>query len=162
MKKMIAICLLLAAIQTAWAIDAKQVFNEFKEARNAEYVSIPRFLMKLGMMFVDKDEVAEAGQLMNSVHSMKVLDLERCSDSVKQKFMKRINALKDDQYETLMRVSDADDKVKILIREEKESIKEILIVCSGSADCALIQFKGNFKESDIEALVEQAEKQRKE
>ena len=109
MKKMIAICLLLAAIQTAWAIDAKQVFNEFKEARNAEYVSIPRFLMKLGMMFVDKDEVAEAGQLMNSVHSMKVLDLERCSDSVKQKFMKRINALKDDQYETLMRVSDADD-----------------------------------------------------
>ena len=76
--------------------------------------------------------------------------------------MKRINALNEDQYETLIRVSDGDDKVKILVREEKEIIKEMLIVCSGSEDCALIQFKGNFKESDIDALVKQAENQRKE
>ena len=45
---------------------------------------------------------------------------------------------------------------------KKEVIKEMLIVCSGSEDCALIQFKGNFKESDIDALVQQAENQRKE
>ena len=163
MKKIIAICLLLVAVQTTWAIDAKQVFNEFKEARNAEYVSIPRFLMRLGLMFVDKDEEdTETRRLINSIHSMKVLDLERCSNSVKQNFMKRINALNEYQYETLIRVSDGDDKVKILVREEKEIIKEMLIVCSGSEDCALIQFKGNFKESDIDALVKQAENQRKE
>lgn len=161
MKKMITICLLLAAMQTAWAIDAEQVFKEFKEARNAEYVSIPRFLMKLGMMFVDKsDESAETKRLMRSIHSMKVLDLEDCSSSVKQKFTERIDALSADSYETLMRVNDEGDKVKILTRTEKDVFKEILIVCGGSEDCALIQFTGNFKESDINGLMKQAENQR--
>ena len=163
MKKIIAICLLLVAVQTTWAIDARQVFNEFKEARNAEYVSIPRFLMRLGLMFVDKDdEEDETRRLMNSIHSMKVLDLEKCSAGVKQRFIERIDALDADQYETLLRVSDEEDTVKLLVRGEKEVIKEMLIVCSGSEDCALIQFKGNFKESDIDALVQQAENQRKE
>lgn len=158
MKKMIAICLLLVAVQATWAINANQVFNEFKEARNAEYVSIPRFLMRLGLTFADEDkDSAEAERLMHSIHSMKVLDLEKCSTGVKQRFMKRIDALSTDRYETLMRVNDEQDKVKILIREEKKTIKEILIVCSGSEDCALIQFKGDFKESDIDALVQQAE-----
>ncbi len=163
MKKIIAICLLFAAIQSTWAINAKQVFNEFKEARNAEYISVPRFLIKLGQVFVNKDKdedeegSAEVKRLMHSVHSIKVLDLEKCSNSVKQKFTKRINALNTEQYETLVRVNDEDDKVKILVREEKETIKELLIVCSGAEDCVLIQFKGDFKESDIDALVKQAE-----
>ena len=114
-------------------------------------------------MFVDKDdEEDETRRLMNSIHSMKVLDLEKCSAGVKQRFIERIDALDADQYETLLRVSDEEDKVKILVRGEKEVIKEMLIVCSGSEDCALIQFKGNFKESDIDALVQQAENQRKE
>ena len=79
-----------------------------------------------------------------------------------QEIVKRIDALNNDKYETLMRVNDEDDKVRILIREEGSNIKEMLIVCSGPDDCALIQFKGNFKESDIEALVNQAENERKE
>lgn len=161
MKKLIGICLLLVVVQTAWAINAKQIFNEFKEAKNAEYVSIPRFLMRLGQAFAN-DEDTEDARLLRSIHSMKVLDLEKCSDGVKRRFMKRIDALNDDKYETLMRVNDEDDKVKILIREEGSNIKEMLIVCSGPDDCALIQFKGNFKESDIEALVKQAENQGKE
>lgn len=163
MRKILTICLLLVAVQVVRAIDARQVFNEFKEARNAEYVSVPRFLMRLGMMFADEDkDSAEAERLMHSIHSMKVLDLEKCSSGVKQRFMKRIDALNEDRYETLVRVNDEQDKVRILIRGEKELIKEILIVCSGPEDCALIQFKGNFKESDIDALVKQAENQGKE
>lgn len=158
---MIAICLLLATMQTAWAIDAEQLFKEFKEARNAEYVSIPRFLMKVGVMIADKsDESAETKRLMRSVHSMKVLDLEDCSSSVKQKFMERIDDLSADSYETLVRVNDEGDKVKILARAEKDVFKEILIVCGGTEDCTLVQFTGNFKESDINALMEQAENQR--
>lgn len=160
MKKLIGICLLLVIVQTAWAVNAKQIFNEFKEARNAEYVSIPRFLMRLGQTFADVED-SEDARLMRSIHSMRVLDLEKCSDGVKSRFMKRIDALDTDKYETLMRVNDEDDKVKILIREEEGNIKEMLIVCSGREDCALIQIKGNFKESDIDALVNQVENDKK-
>lgn len=161
MKKLIGICLLLALVQTAWAINAKQVFNEFKEAKNAEYVSIPRFLMRIGQAFAG-DEDSEENRLVQSIHSMKVLDLEKCSNGVKQRFMKRIDALDTDKYETLMRVNDEEDKVRILVREEGNIIKEMLIVCSGSEDCALIQFKGHFSENDINVLIEQTQNDRNE
>lgn len=157
MKKLICTALMLLAIQLSWAVNAKQLFNEFKNAENADYVSIPSLLLKMGQMFMDDEDKDDTGaDLAKKINSMKVLDLEKCSDSVKRRFMKRVNELNTDGYEELMRVNgDEDEKVKILIREEGTTIKEMLIVCSSPDDCALIQFTGNFKESDIEALVKQ-------
>lgn len=147
---------MLLAIQLSWAVNAKQLFNEFKNAENADYVSIPHLLLKMGQMFMDDEDKSDAGaELAKKINSMKVLDLEKCSDSVKRRFMKRVDELNTDGYEELMRVNDEDEKVKILIREEGTTIKEMLIVCSSPDDCALIQFTGDFKESDIEALVKQ-------
>lgn len=156
MKKLICTALMLLAIQLSWAVNAKQLFNEFKNAENADYVSIPSLLLKMGQMFMDDEDKEDAGaDLTKKINSMKVLDLEKCSDSVKRRFMKRVDELNTDGYEELMRVNDKDEKVKILIREEGTTIKEMLIVCSSPDNCALIQFTGNFKESDIEALVKQ-------
>lgn len=157
MKKLICTALMLLAIQLSWAVNAKQLFAEFKDAENADYVSIPSLLMKMGRMFMDDDEdKSDAGaDLAKKINSMKVLDLEKCSGNVKRRFMKRVNELNTDGYEELMRVNDENEKVKILIREEGTTIKEVLFVCSGPEDCALIQFTGDFKESDIEILVKQ-------
>lgn len=43
MKKLIGICLLLVVAQTAWAINAKQIFNEFKEAKTPNMFPSPAF-----------------------------------------------------------------------------------------------------------------------
>lgn len=150
MKKYLFILLLLAA-PSVWAGNVNELFREFRGEHKAEYVSIPPFVMKLGMMFADKDD--EEARLASQISSIKVLDLEECSPAVKERFRKRIGRLDSDQYETLMHVNDAGDKVQILMKQKKDIIKELLIVCGGTDDCALILLKGNFSMDDIDALV---------
>ena len=150
MKKFLFVLLLFAQTQL-FADNINSIFNDFKDCRKAEYVSISPFLMRLGKMFMsDKDKGIE-----DKIKSMKVLDLEDCSRSVKEKFNKSIVNLDKNEYETLMSAKDENDNVQILIKEKKDIIKELIIVCGGEEDCALILIKGDFKHEDIKELVEQ-------
>ena len=58
-------------------------------------------------------------------------------------------------YETLMKVKDEEDNVQILFKAKDDVIKELVIVCGGNEDCALIQIKGNIRQEDIDELVRQ-------
>ena len=126
--------------------------KEFKDADKAEYVSVPWILMKMGHMFMDEEDKDDIAARINSV---RVLDLEECSSRIKAKFTKRIATLNRHGYETLVRAKDDDGSVQILAKGKKDIIKELLIVCGGNEDCALILLKGNIRQEDIDKLVQQ-------
>ena len=154
MKKLITLLAVLLTAQALWAGNIKEVFNEFKDAEHADYVSISPFLIKIGKMFVD-DEDGEAQWALKHIKSMQVLDLDDCSADVKQRFAKRISQLQLDGYEPLVRVNEDGEQVRILIKGKENVIHEMLIVCAGTDDCTLVRFKGKFKESDIDQLLNQ-------
>lgn len=156
MKKYFFIVMLLSA-QMLCAVNVNSIINEFKDAKKAEYVSVPWILMKMGHMFMDKDDKNDIAGRINSV---RVLDLEECSERVKTRFTKRIASLNGHGYETLVRAKDQDGSVQILVKEKKDIIKELLIVCGGKDDCALIQLKGNIRQEDIDKLIEQETEKR--
>ncbi len=156
MKKYFFIVMLLSA-QMLCAVNVNSIINEFKDAKKAEYVSVPWILMKMGHMFMDKDDKNDIAGRINSV---RVLDLEECSERVKARFTKRIASLNGHGYETLVRAKDQDGSVQILVKEKKDIIKELLIVCGGKDDCALIQLKGNIRQEDIDKLIEQETEKR--
>lgn len=156
MKKYFFIVMLLSA-QMLCAVNVNSIINEFKDAKRAEYVSVPWILMKMGHMFMDKDDKNDIAGRINSV---RVLDLEECSERVKTRFTKRIASLNGHGYETLVRAKDQDGSVQILVKEKKDIIKELLIVCGGKDDCALIQLKGNIRQEDIDKLIEQETEKR--
>ncbi len=152
MKKLTILLTALLLAQATWAVDIKAVFDEFKDTPRAEYVSISPFLMKIGKCFIDEEDGPEMA-LAKQIHSMKVLDLEDCAPEVKARFTKRIADLNRDGYETLMRVNEKGEKVNILVKEKKNVIREMLIVCAGPDDCTLVLFKGKFKTEDIDRLI---------
>ena len=156
MKKYFFIVMLLSA-QMLCAVNVNSIINEFKDAKKAEYVSVPWILMKMGHMFMDKDDKNDIAGRINSV---RVLDLEECSERVKTRFTKRIASLNGHGYETLVRAKDQEGSVQILVKEKKDIIKELLIVCGGKDDCALIQLKGNIRQEDIDKLIEQETEKR--
>lgn len=158
MKKYFFI-IMLFSVQMLWAGNVNSIINEFKDARKAEYVSVPWILMKIGHMFMDKEDKDDIAARVNSV---RVLDLEECSARVKARFTKRIASLNGHGYETLVRAKDQDGSVQILVKEKRNIIKELLIVCGGKEDCALIQLKGNIRQEDIDKLVEQETEKRNE
>lgn len=157
MKKYLLI--MLFSVQAVWAGNVNSIINEFKDADKAEYVSVPWVLMKLGHIFMDKDDKNDIAARLSSV---RVLDLEECSSRIKAKFTKRIATLNRHGYETLVRAKDDDGSVQILAKGKKDIIKELLIVCGGNEDCALILLKGNIRQEDIDKLVQQETEKRNE
>lgn len=152
MKKYVCTLLLLLACLVGHAQGINGIFNEFGQEKNADYVNISPFLMKLGKLFAGQDEDA---RMVKKVKSMRVLDLEDCTPRVKERFHKRVNKLNLDGYDELMRINDDGDKVRVLMKMKKETIRELLLVCTGGEDCTLVQINGKFTKDDIEGLVNQ-------
>ena len=145
-KKLISAIFMLLSVQLMWADDAKQIFAEFKDAKNAEYVSIP------GQSIEEQNtEVFNNQTLAEKTNSINTLNLEDCSNKVKKRFIKRIDKLTTDKYETLMLSQQVNNKKMLLIRKEGTSIKEVLFIFNH----ILIQYTGDFEESDIIPLTQE-------
>lgn len=158
MKKYLIAIALMIIYQTTFAQSTKDIFEEFGKEWNAESVTISPFLMSLGRLFMDSD----TPEITKSIRSMKVLDLEDCSDKVKERFNRKINNLQSKGYETMIQTIDNGEKVRILTRLEKDVIRELLIVCTGNDDCALIQLNGKIKKENIAQLVNEETRKRNE
>ena len=158
MKKYLIAIALMIIYQTTFAQSTKDIFEEFGKEWNAESVTISPFLMSLGRLFMDSD----TPEITKSIRSMKVLDLEDCSDKVKERFNRKINNLQTEGYETMIQTIDNGEKVRILTHIEKDVIRELLIVCTGNDDCALIQLNGKIKKENIAQLVNKETRKRNE
>ena len=157
MKKYLVAIALMIACQNTFAQSTKDIFEEFGKEWNAESVSIPSFLMSIGRLFMDDD----TPEIAKSIDFMKVLDLEDCSSKVKARFNEKVNNLQLEGYETMIQTIENGEKVRILTRIENNTVRELLIVCTGNDDCALIQLNGKIKKEDIAELVNEETKKRK-
>ena len=157
MKKYLVAIALMIACQNTFAQSTKDIFEEFGKEWNAESVTISPFLMTIGRLFMDND----TPDIVKSIRSMKVLDLEDCSNKVKTRFNEKVNSLQLEGYETMIQTIENGEKVRILTRMENDAIRELLIVCIGDDDCSLIQLNGKIKKEDIAELVNEETKKRK-
>jgi len=145
---LIAIAMMIAC-QSTFAQSTQDLFDEFGKEYNAESVSISPFLMSLGRLFMDNDTPTIAKR----IKSIKILDLEDCTDNVKTRFGERANKLQLEGYEPMIQINEDGEKVRIFALPYKERIKELLLICTGDDDCTLIQMKGNIRKEDIAELV---------
>lgn len=149
--KTLLLTLILACLSLSSFGQSDAIFNEFKREKNAEYISIPPVLMTIGNWFTGKDADAEFAR---KVKSVKILDMEHCSKRVKQRFDQRVDALQHKRYETMVRINDEGERMRIYIRVEKGIVHELLIACSEHNECTLVQINGRFKREDINQLIE--------
>ena len=149
MKKIIATLALFIACQATFAQNIDTLFEKFSKEQQAESVSIPPFMMSLGKLFMSNEDLSIA----KGISSLRILDLEDCPTNVKERFSEQVNKLHLEGYEPMIQVNEDGEKVRIFALPYKDSIKELLLVCSGKDDCALIQMKGKIKKEDIAQLV---------
>ena len=152
MRKFVFTLLLFFVCHLGYAQSIDSLFNEFGSEKNADCVKVSSFMMSLGKMFAGHNEDTK---IIGKIKSMRVLDLESCTTSVKERFSKKVNKLSLNGYDELMRVNDEGEKVRVLMRTKKETIRELLFVCTGKEDCTLVQINGKFTKEDIDQLVNQ-------
>lgn len=125
------------------------LFKEFSQVENADYVNLKPWMMKMGSMFISLSD-SETGKLAGKIKSVKVLTLDKSPENEKQRLGQQISKLNTDGYEELIRVNDNGQKVRILAKMDKDStIRQLIVLCNDSSDCSLISVKGKFSKKDI-------------
>ncbi len=158
MKKVMMVAVLAFMTMTVQAqMSVDRLMRKYKHSPKAEYVHVPKLMMSLAktIMTADSDDYTK---YIKHINSIKVLDMEDCSNAVKQQFFKDVARLKTTGYEELMTAKEADEQTVIMVKRSKTRIKELVIVDSGDDNAALIQIMGNIKDSEIQKIIAEEKK----
>lgn len=150
MKKFVFTLLLVFVCHLGYAQSINGLFNEFGSEKNADCVKVSSFMMSLGKMFAGHDEDAE---IIRKIKSIKVLDLESCTASVKERFSKKVNRLSLKGYDELMRVNDEGEKTIIYLKRNKNKEKEFVLMSQEKNEFTIIAITGNLTLQEIQGII---------
>lgn len=146
-----------AAAQQYNCDGVSDLFRDFKYCKKAEYVHVPKLLLKVVSALV-KDDDPEVKKVLKVISSVRTLDLEACSPDVKQQFLQRVKKLKTNGYEEIVRQKTSDEHTLVMVKTKKDYIRQLVVVSCDGEDCALVQIKGKIRPEDVEEIIENKKK----
>jgi len=150
-KYLFCLVLSLSLTVSASAQNVDGFLKRVSKAENVEKVKISGFMMFLGKKFASVNDMP----LAKGVKSMEVYSLSECSDNLKRDFKDIFHNLKDGKgYETLIYVRDGNEGVRIMVNKNKDTVRDIVMLCMDEHDPVVLKFSGKIKEKEIAALVD--------
>lgn len=142
MKRYFVILMLLVCYQAGYSQTMNQLFDSLSKQEHVTKVTMGKSVMKLASVFTET----------MGVEGIEVLEFDDCCQSVKKSISDAIKNMKDPNFETMVTSNEKNSRTKVMVRIEKEMIRELVILTTGSGN-ALIRIKGKIKPSDIEKVV---------
>ena len=152
MKKIIATLALIIACQATFAQNIDTLFSQFKDKEGADYMNIPTLMLKFMRTFT-KSNNDKSYRFIKGVKSVKVLDMEDCTQEVKAEFLQEAKKLKLSGYETLLKTKEDGEEVQLIAKMDEENINDLIILITGKDDCGLTLMKGKIKKEDINVMM---------
>lgn len=149
MKKIFTLFALMLLLATnSMAQTATDIFNEFKDKPNVQFVSLPKTLMSLAANGVEDENKKE---LLKKMDSIVILSIEDDAKLVEQ-FEKKVKNLSKKGYEQMVNSNDDGEKAQILVKTKGDAITEMLVISIEDNECALVQICGNIRPQDVNDL----------
>ena len=152
MKKIIATLALIIACQATFAQNIDTLFSQFKDKEGADYMNIPTLMLKFMRTFT-KSNNDKSYRFIKGVKSVKVLDMEDCTQEVKAEFLQEVQKLHLNGYETLLQTKEDGEEVQLIAKMDEENINDLIILITGKDDCGLTLMKGKIKKEDINVMM---------
>ena len=152
MKKIIATLALFIACQATFAQNIDTLFSQFKDKEGADYMNIPTLMLKFMRTFT-KSNNDKSYRFIKGIKSVKVLDMEDCTQEVKAEFLQEAKKLKLSGYETLLQTKEDGEEVQLIAKMDEENINDLIILITGKDDCGLTLMKGKIKKEDINVMM---------
>ena len=115
MKKIIATLALIIACQGTFAQNIDTLFSQFKDKEGADYMNIPTLMLKFMRTFT-KSNNDKSYHFIKGIKSVKVLDMEDCTQEVKAEFLQEAKKLKLNGYETLVQTKENGEEVQLIAK----------------------------------------------
>ena len=152
MKKIIATLALIIACQGIFAQNIDTLFSQFKDKEEADYMNIPTLMLKFMRTFT-KSNNDKSYRFIKGIKSVKVLDMEDCTQEVKAEFLQEVQKLNLNGYETLLQTKEDGEEVQLIAKMDEENINDLIILITGKDDCGLTLMKGKIKKEDINVMM---------
>ena len=129
--------------------NASDIINDMRDARHAQYLNVGSGLLGLGRII--SPTLAEASIGINSVQ---VLDLSKCSSSVRDKYRKHIqDRYKNRSSEVSLANQNGYDTKTALVRRDGQYVSEIVIANASDMTDAMIVINGHINTENLERIL---------
>lgn len=161
MKRAILILslLMLVATPSIYAESIDNIFVDMSKERGANNVRVGSFLMSLANFFIPDDVGQAERELVKNINAVHVLNMDNADINKTDHYSSRINKLKDEKgYETLVKVKDGSESVRIMLRRKGDIIKELYIINIDGGEISGVKIAGDINPENIASLIEQHKK----
>jgi hypothetical protein len=98
------------------------------------------------------DDDPDMENMSHKITSVRIVSREGDHDFGRPDFKSDLKGvIRRGRYEELMKVNNPDEDVLVLVKTDRDIIKEILVIASGDNE-AVVQIKGNLTRDDVEHL----------
>lgn len=130
--------------------------NHHKVQDNALAVTVPGWMMDLAAYstrFADLDEeVRELVSFSDNIKKIRFLIIQENADVKEKDFTKLLDGLKREKFEDLMTVHSEETDVRLMVKENGETIRNITAVIKSEGNVVLLTLSGKFKYEDLKKM----------
>src|SRR6056297_1017521 len=152
MKKIIVILslVIITAALTAQPREVESIYHKYKGEEGVVSVYLPGFLMRFAGAIADLEN--EERQLLRSIRSLRVLTIEDTDRYPHANFVTEARFRTPPAgYHSLVEVNSEGEHVRILVREKRGRIRDLLILVGGD-DNTLVHIRGRMHVDLLNAL----------
>ena len=151
MKKLFVLMLTALMVVSCGMLshNADDIINNMRDAKHAQYFNVGSGLLGLGRLISPTLSDATVG-----ISSVQVLDLSRCSGSVREKFRKNVqNLYKNHYYEEIMTNQSGHETRTALVHRDGQYVSEIVLANSSDMNDIMILIFGHINLENLERII---------
>ncbi|HMQ49937.1 MAG TPA: DUF4252 domain-containing protein [Saprospiraceae bacterium] len=126
-----------------------QFYDKYKQQENVTNVKMQGWVLKLASNFSDDEE---GKKLLEKITQLRVLVMEEGNLVSPDEYKSLVKKVGKDKFELLMNLREGKEVIDIFIREDAESITDVLLLVSGDDQFVLLSLEGKFQLSDLNDL----------
>lgn len=141
------LCLTVVCFGQSPAIQS--FYSKYKEMENVTDIKLQGWVLKLASTFTDEED---AERILKKITHLRVLIMDEGNLVNATEYQRLIKSVKKDRFEELMKIKEDGANIDFLIREEGETITDVLILVSGEDGFVLLSLEGALQFKDLHNL----------
>mgnify|MGYP005666289641 CR=1 FL=1 len=121
-------------------------YKKYEGLEEVTNITLQGWILKMATQYTDEEEV---DKILNKITKLRVLVMENGNLVSKQEKRDLVRNVKQNHFEDLIQFRDKDSLVEFLIREDHDTITDVLVLISGEEEFVLLSLEGALKFSDL-------------
>ncbi len=151
MKGILLIVSLMAlpVIACTQAQSIQRFYDKYKALENVSEVKLQGWLLEVAASFTDE---ATAESLLRKISQLRILVMEDGNLITEKEHRRLLRDVKKERFEAIMEIREGGEHIEFLLREDKNTITDVLILVSGDDEFVLLSLEGALRFEDLNDL----------